>query len=118
MNIKISFQNMEHSNPLEEHAREKLGKLTHVLENAENMHPFNIEFHLRANKLHPHHEAHLHVKTSQFDLNAQEEGTDMYIVVDNTVDTMVALLKKEKEKKNDRSRKFENEKNKFGSDKF
>ncbi len=42
----------------------------------------------------------------------------MYIVVDNTIDTMVALLKKEKEKKNDRNRKFENEKNKFGSDKF
>ncbi|MBX9830648.1 ribosome-associated translation inhibitor RaiA [Candidatus Babeliales bacterium] len=118
MNIKISFQNMDHSNPLETHAREKLAKLNDILENAENLNPFNIELHLRANKLHPHHAAHLHVKTPRFDLNTQEEGTDLYVVVDDTIDKMVALLKKEKDKKNDKERKHENEKNKFGSDKY
>ena len=111
---------MPHSEPLEEHANQKLAKIIELLshEEAEHVTPLHAELWLKANKLHPHHRAELHLKTPRFDLNAHDEGADMYIVVDNTIDTMVKLLKKEKEKRNDKSKKLETEKNQFASDKY
>lgn len=114
-NIKISFQNMEHSDPMESHVTQKLQKVSDLLKSEENLTPLFAEFWLKANKLHPHHEADFHLKTPRFDLHAHDSGPDMYIVIDNTIDTMVALLKKEKELHRDKVRKADTDKKKFNS---
>lgn len=113
MNIKISFHNMPHSDPLEAHAREKLKKIGDVLHGQVDATPFNIELWLKANKQHPHHAAELHVKTPIFNCNAHHEGPDLYIVLDTTIDKMVAQLKKEKERRLDDIHKPDTAKKKF-----
>ena len=109
---------MDHSKPLESHATEKLGKIKEFLKNADEITPLNIELRLKANKLHPHHAAELQLKTPRFNLNAHDEGEDMYIVIDNTIDKMTKLLKKEKSKEKDKIQKADNEKKQFKSDKY
>jgi ribosomal subunit interface protein len=113
MNIKISFHNMPHSEPLELHAREKLGKIEELLKAQAEATPFNIELWLKANKLHPHHAAELHIKTPIYNLHAHDQGADMYIVIDTTIDTMIGLIKKEKERMLDKFHKPETDKKKF-----
>jgi ribosomal subunit interface protein len=113
MNIKISFHNMPHSDPMEAHAREKLAKISEMLQAQADATPFNIELWLKANKLHPHHAVELHVKTPIFDCNAHNEGTDMYVVIDSTIDKMVKQLIKEKERHLDSRHKPETEKKNF-----
>lgn len=118
MQVKISFQNMDHSNPLEQHAHEKLEKLHELLKRNDQKPPFYVELWLKANKLHPHHAAELHLKTSLFDLHAHDEGTDMYVILDNTIDKMVKLVMKEKTKNRDKQQKAKTEKKKFSEDKY
>jgi len=113
MQIKISFKNMPHSDPLEQHTRQKLEKLHELLQANDGKPPFFVEFWLTANKLHPHHSAKLHLKTSLFDLNAHDEDTDLYVVIDNTIDKMVTLVRKEKSKQHDKDRKPDTDKNSF-----
>jgi ribosomal subunit interface protein len=114
-NVKIAFHNMEHSEPMESHTRQKLEKISEFLKNEENSTPLFAEFWLKSNKQHPHHEAEFHLRTSRFDLNAHDVGADMYVVIDNTIDKMVALIKKENEMRRDRSRRADTEKKKFNS---
>jgi putative sigma-54 modulation protein len=110
MQIKISFLNMEHSNPLEAHTRQKLEKLHEHLKQSDQKPPFYVEVWLKANKLHPHHCADIHLKTSVFDLNAHDEGTDMYVAIDNTVDKILALVRKHKTKQKDKHKQCDKEK--------
>jgi len=109
---------MDHSEPLETHATQKLSKILDYFTNAQELSPFNVELHLKANKLHPHHAAELHLRTPRFNLDAHDEGPDMYVVIDNTVDKIVKLLKKEKDKWQDKIQKADSEKKKFSDDKY
>lgn len=113
MNIKITFQGMPHSDPLEAHSREKLAKIEEILRGQADATPFNIELWLKANKLHPHHRAELHVKTPIFNCNAHDEGPDMYISVDNAIDKVIKQLKKGKERMLDKHHKPETDKKNF-----
>ncbi len=113
MSIKITFHNMSHSDPMEAHANEKLEKLTELVGNSDGSHPFRIELWLKANKQHPHHAAELHLRSAHYDLNAHDEGTDMYAVIDTTIDKMVGLLKKEKRRFMDKMHKPDTEKKNF-----
>lgn len=115
---KISFHNMPHSDPLEQHASQKLEKINDFIKGADHLKPLHVELWLKANKQHPHHEVELHLKTPVFDLNAHDQGVDMYIAIDNTIDKMITMLKKEKTKRRDKTRKAETEKIKFSSDKY
>lgn len=111
MKTKISFHNMPHSDPLEQHTLQKLEKIRDFVN--ESLLPLNIEVWLKANKIHPRHAAEIHLKTAQFDINAHQEGTDMYVVVDQTIDKIVSLLIKEKEKMLDKRHKVESAEHKF-----
>ncbi len=102
---------MPHSGPLEEHTNSKLDKISSFID--DSLRPLHIEVWLKANKQHPHHAAEIHLKTPHFDLHAHNEGVDMYTTVDNTIDKIVTLLIKEKEKRLEKSRKNDSEKRKF-----
>jgi ribosomal subunit interface protein len=104
---------MEHSLPIEQHATQKLDKILDVLRD-DVQPPFYSEMWIKANRQHPHHSVELHLKTSRFSLNSRDEGTDMYIVIDSTIDKMIILIKKEKEKQKDLLKHPNNEKAKFG----
>lgn len=107
---------MSHSPSLEEHANAKLKKIEDLLHSEEAFAPHYIELWLKANKQHPHHGVELHLKTPLFDLNAHEEGTDMYVVIDDTIDKMVRLLKKNKDRFHDKKVKVETPKKEFQRD--
>ncbi len=109
---------MPHSEPLEAHARTKLKKISELLPKNPNLSPLFIELWLKAQKLHPNHHVELHLKTPKFDLSAEDQGTDMYVVLDNTIDKMVALLNKHKDIALDKSHKPETAKREFGSDQY
>lgn len=104
---------MPHSAPLEQHALTKLTKIEEILKAQAEATPFTVEMWLKANKQHPHHAAELHVRTPIFNLHAHDEGPDMYIVADNTIDKMVTLLKKEKERMLEKFQKPETDKKNF-----
>jgi len=118
MDKKITFHNMEHSDPMESHTYQKLEKIEEILKDPEWTTPKYLDIKLNSQPLHPHHTAELHLKTPQFDLNTHDKGTDMYVVIDNTIDKMVTLLKKEKSKVKDKNQKVETAKTDFGDDKY
>ncbi|MBD3273337.1 ribosome-associated translation inhibitor RaiA [Candidatus Dependentiae bacterium] len=118
MKRKITFQSMDHSEPIERHANEKLNKIEEMLKDSEWKTPMFMELWLKANKQHVHHKAELHLKTPQFDLNTHYENADMYFAIDNTIDKMVKLLKKEKALLKDKEQKPETKKKAFADDKY
>ena len=118
MNKKISFQNMEHSDPIEAHANEKLNKIEELLKGPEWETPKYLELWLSAHKAHPHSKVELHLKTPQFDLHSHSEEKDLYFALDETIDRMVKLLVKEKTKLKDKVQKVETDKNDFSDDKY
>src|SRR4051812_43362721 len=118
MNRKISFHNMEHSDPLEQHAHAKLDKVEELLKRDKEASPLNVELRLTSHKPHSHHHVEMHVKTPRFDLNAHHEGPDMYITLDQTIDTMLGLIKKQKSKHRTQQKKKDSPKNSFGSGKY
>jgi len=113
MRKKVTFQNMDHSSPLEDHANQKLVKVEELLVGEESLTPHFIEVWFKAHKRHPHHCVELHLKTPLFDLHAHDEGADMYVALDNTVDKMVKQLHDSKERVKDKEHKVKNEKRKF-----
>ncbi len=118
MKRKITFQHMDHSDPMEAHAQQKLDKIEEILRAYETATPFHCELWLKANKLHAHHRAELHLKTPDLDLDAHDEKNDMYAAIDCAIDKMVKLIKKEKTKRQDKVHKAENEKAAFEEDKY
>ena len=115
MNIKISFHNTPHSQALENHAREKLEKLTALFKNRNADHPLFIELFLNAQTAHTHHSAELHVKTNNVNVTTHDEGADMYVVAENTINKMIAVIKKEKEKNKEKKQRVKTEKTDFSS---
>jgi ribosomal subunit interface protein len=113
MRKKVTFQNMDHSSVLEEHANQKLIKVEELLSGEESLTPHFIEVWLKANSSHPHHSVEIHLKTPIFDLHAHDEGTDIYVALDNSIDKMVKQLHDSKAKIKDKEHKVENEKRKF-----
>ena len=119
MDIKITFEHMEHSDAIAQHVNQKLAKVTDFFKNDEKVDPFYVEVWLKANKQHEHHRVELHLKTRQLSLNAHEECPDMYIAIDAAVDKLVKQVVKEREKNRDKNHKKEDtEKNQFRSDKY
>ena len=115
MNVKISFHNMPHSNALEEHAHEKLAKITHLFKEESSDHPLFFELFLNAETTHAHHNVELHVKTEKLNLVTHTEHADMYIATDQVIEKMVGLVRKKKNKQKDKEQKVINEKRAFVS---
>ena len=113
MNVKIAFHGIPHSDPMEQHTREKLTKILDFLADRAHMAPLFAEVFLKANKQHPHHSVEVHLRTPQFNLNAKDEGPDMYVCIDTAIDKMVTLLKKHKERSIDEKHKPDTEKRRF-----
>lgn len=113
MKITIHFNGMEASTPLEQHANDKLLKIEDVLGLPEGTTPFDVTVWLRAHKTHPHHQVELHVTTPQFKLDSHDEGTDMYVMLDNAIDKMVKLITKAKAKQQEKNQKPDTEKKDF-----
>ncbi|MBL4587769.1 ribosome-associated translation inhibitor RaiA [Candidatus Babeliales bacterium] len=114
MKRKISFIGMPHSDALEAHSNQKLDRLTSMIKHdEENEDAYSLEFHLKSQEKHSHHRADLHVKIPQMSLHTHDEHPEMYIAVDNTIDKMVSLYRKEKDKLKDKQRKVETDKSKF-----
>lgn len=114
MNTKISFHNMAHSKPLEDHTLSKLMKIADIVKAEGHQTPFDVEVWLKANSQHPHHRAEVHLKTAHLNLHAHDEGgADMYVAIDNAIDKVVGMIKKEKERRKDERRTSISEKAMF-----
>lgn len=114
MNIKLTFHGMPHSQALENHAREKMDKITHLFKAESGDHPLFIELFLNAQTAHgAHHNVELHIKTEQLNLVTHAEDSDMYTATDMVIEKMAGLVRKEKKKLNDKKQKVVTEKTAF-----
>lgn len=118
MKRRITFHEMAHSEPMEKHINEKLTKIEELIKDSEWKTPQYVELFLNSQPQHPHHKVEIILKTPQFNLCTHDEGVDMYVVIDNTIDKMITLLKREKERLQDKRQKIETEKNEFADDKY
>jgi len=113
MEIIITFQNMDTSEPMEAHIREKLSRLADIRGSDPDASPFYVEVRLEAHHTHPHNRAQLHLKTPRFSIDTEYENEDMYWAIDHAIDRLFEKLKKEKSKLIDSEHKAETEKKKF-----
>lgn len=114
MKRTISFIGMPHSDALEAHSNQKLDKLSSLIKHdQENEDAYSLDLHLKSQEAHTHHRADIHLKTPDMKLHAHDEGPEMYVAVDNVVDRIIALYKKEKGKVRDRHRNADTDKKKF-----
>ena len=111
MKTKINFHNMDHSDALEVHALKKLSKLEEFC--ATDAMPLHAEVWLKAESSHPHHKTDLQVKVNKMELHTSSQSRDLYIALDEAVDKMVTLLKKNKAIQRDKCRCVESEKRNF-----
>lgn len=96
MNIKITFQNSESSQVMEEHIKEQLAKIVHFLEHEGT--PKVIEIFVRPSHVHAHHEIHLVLKTPRYHAVVKKEGPHIYQVLDEVIDITYLQLHEQKEK--------------------
>ncbi len=115
---RILFHNMEHSNPLEAHANQKLEKIETLLREDEIPTPIFLEVFLKANKQHPHHRVEINLKTPYFELHAHDECNEMYVALDNSIDKIVKQYNKQRKKNKDKRQKPETAKKDFTSDQY
>jgi len=118
MEKKITFQSMEHSAPLEAHANQKLEKIITFLKEDEIKTPIFLEMWLKGTKIHANYAVEINLKTPQFDIKSHDEGTDIYVLVDNTVDKLVKQYLKMRKKENDKKKRVDTPKKEFASDKY
>jgi ribosomal subunit interface protein len=110
MNLSITFQNMPHSDDLAAHAHEKFTKILEFLGSHTIM---SADLWLKGDKHNEQNMVEMHIKTTTLSLNAHDEGMDMFIAIDNTMDKMLRQIKKNKERTQDKAYKFDSEKRKF-----
>jgi len=104
---------MPHSNALEEHALAKLEKVKTLFKHAKPDQVLSVEFFLNAQSAHTHHSAELRLRAGRINLTTHDEGIDMYTVVDSTIDKMVRMVKKAKDKNGDKKHHVRTEKTAF-----
>lgn len=96
MHKRITFRNMEHSPAMEGYANNLLAKIEEFLQKEGT--PQYIDLILEPSKNHAHHKAELRIKTPNFDLISNYEGSDMYAVIDRVCDVMYFNLHEENKK--------------------
>lgn len=101
MDIKITFRHMEHSAPLEEHARQQLKKVITFLQHERE--PIYIELVLEPSKVREHSRIELLVKTPHYDRVSSHEytGDTFYKALDHVIDVMYHELHEDKRKELD-----------------
>lgn len=101
---RITFRDMDHSEPMEAHVNKQLEKIEHFLLNERT--PTHIDMVLTASKVRAHPRAELRIKTPHYDLvsHYEHEGIDIYQAIDRVIDTMYKQLHKEKQKNNEKMR--------------
>jgi putative sigma-54 modulation protein len=97
MQITVSGQQVEVTEPLKTYAAEKLGR---IQKHFDHMTTTNIVLHVEKNR----HlaEATIHAKGTQ--LHANAEGSDMYAAIDSLADKLDRQVLKHKEKTTDHHR--------------
>ena len=107
---------MPHSDALESHAHEKATKIQTLFKHSRADHPLFVELFLNAQTSHTtHHTVECNLKIDHLRLSTHDQGSDMYTVIDRTIDKMVAMVKKEKAKMDDRKHRVMTEKAAFSS---
>ena len=97
MQTKITFRGMDHSDAIERYAHEKIAKLYKFFKK-ENQDSVFISMTVESHREHHYFIAELKIKTSQYDVIAKKEGTEMYPVIDYVVATMEKEITHAKEK--------------------
>jgi len=113
MDIKITFQGMAHSDAMESFIREKIDKIPDLFKKDVRLSPFRIEVFLEMYDSHKHNRVTLRLKTPRFVLSSNSKHRDIYFAIEETVDQIIELLKKEKDKKHSQMKHTDNEKTKF-----
>ncbi len=94
---------MEHSDVMEDYANSQLEKVIDFLK-SEQRSPIYIDLILEPSKIHAHHWVELRVKTPEYSVISNYEGSKLYDVLDRVIDIMYSELheKKARRKKDDK----------------
>lgn len=96
MNKQFTFRGMEHSNILQEYANQQLEKIEKLLLHEKE--PIYLHIILTAERTHHHHKVEFQISSPNFNLNAHDEGPDIYVAVTKACDRMYHQLTEEKRK--------------------
>lgn len=96
INVDVTFRHTESTEALKEYATEKIGHC--LLKYAKS----ETEAHVILSVEKRDHVAEVNVHWQRFDLSCKAIDTDLYAAIDKLVDTLVAQLRKHKEKLNDK----------------
>ncbi len=99
MQKKITFRNMEKTQPMEEYCYQQLAKVEEFLSNERT--PIFIDLVLEPSKIHAHHRIELRVKSPRFDKISNYEGPQFYDVLDRVIDVMYRELQEASRKEHD-----------------
>lgn len=97
MKKTITFRHMEHSAHIENHANEQLKKIEKILKKEKS--PVFIDLVLEPSKVHSHHKIELRIKSPNYDLVSNFEGTEWTASLDRVIDVSYRRLCEEKEKR-------------------
>jgi putative sigma-54 modulation protein len=93
MQINVSGQQIEITDPLRDYVTDKIGRITKHFDHVTNT---NVVLHFEKKKNRHHAEATLNTKGAQ--LHANSEGLDMYAAIDALADKLDRQVLKHKEK--------------------
>ena len=97
MNIKVVFRGMDHSNSIEEYARNELeDKIFKFLQNEPE--PIFFDFIFSAGKPHSKHTAELRLNSKHNHYIVKNEDLDLYLAINHVIKITVAEIKKNKSK--------------------
>jgi ribosomal subunit interface protein len=102
MHKRITFKGIAHSPAVENYASDQLDKVLAFLSNERT--PIYIDLMFKPSKLRAHHFVELRVKTPNYRLISNYEGTDFYSTVDRVIDVMYKELLEHKKKLQDKKK--------------
>jgi ribosomal subunit interface protein len=99
MKTSFTFRGMETSPTIEKYVEEKIQKLDRMLKRERD--PISLEVILESHPTHAQTAIELRLHSVDYHLRAQEQGTDLYGIIDKCVDVLVGEVRRKKEKRID-----------------
>jgi len=102
MHKRVTFKGIDHSEAVENYASDQLNKVMEFLSNERS--PVYIDLMFTPSKLRAHHFVELRVKSPNYSIVSNYEGTDFYNTVDRVIDVMYHELHEHKKKLQDKKK--------------
>lgn len=97
--VRIAFRHMDSTEHLQNHINKQLEKVNTFLSHEAT--PITIDLVMSPAKLHAHHQVELVIKSPNYHVVVNHEGTEFYQLLDKVIDAAYRKLHEEKRRKED-----------------